>query len=115
MPTLGQVAKEERFAPLRALLQQVDETPVDQLGADLRVLLLKRGGHDLELLLGSFFGACDAAADQRKRARSGGGGDEGEWFMFFLVFVALLTTMQGALRLGPRKSPTSTSRLRTAM
>jgi hypothetical protein len=81
LPTLGEVAKEEDFAPLRELLKPVAKRPVDQLGADLRGLLLKRGGQDHELLLGSFFGACDAAvrsAEERKRARIGEGDKAGE-------------------------------------
>ena len=82
MPTLEQVAEEEDFAPLRELLKAVAKRPVDQLSDDVRAALLRRVGDDQDgdLLLRSFFAACDAAvraAEQRKRARSGGGG-EGE-------------------------------------
>jgi hypothetical protein len=80
MPTLGQVAVEKRFASLHDLLRLVMDTPVDQLGADLRGGLVQDAG-DRARLMQAFFGACDAAAraaEQRKRARSGGGGDEGD-------------------------------------
>jgi hypothetical protein len=85
MPTLEQVAKEERFASLRALLQQVAETPVDQLlhesqeGTQLREIYMEKAKHaNLAETWLSFVVACRAIAEQRKRARSGGGGDEGE-------------------------------------
>jgi hypothetical protein len=80
VPTLGHVAGEKRFASLHDLLRQVTDTPVDQLGADLRGGLVQDAG-DRARLMQAFFGACDAAAraaEQRKRARSGVGGDEGE-------------------------------------
>ncbi len=81
MPTLGRVAEERRFALLHELLLPVVDTPVDQLSPGVRGLLQKRGGRDLELLVETFFSACDAAvrsAEQRKRAREGGDGDEDE-------------------------------------
>ena len=82
MPTLGQVAEEARFASLRELLQQVAETPVDQLlhesteGAQLREVYMKKAelANLAETWL-SFVIACRTAAEQRKRARAG---DEGE-------------------------------------
>ncbi len=84
MPTLEQVAKEERFASLRALLQQVAETPVDQLlhesqeGTQLREIYMEKAKNaNLEETWLSFVVACRAAAEQRKRGRLGGG-DEGE-------------------------------------
>jgi len=81
MPTLGSVADEERFAPLRELLQPVAGTPVNELSEELRGVLRKRAGDDLELLLVSFFAACDARAREieRKRAHVGvGSGEESQ-------------------------------------
>ena len=70
VPTLGDVAKETDFAPLLGLLDTIKGRPVTELTEELRVALKKRGGDDLELLLLSFFGACDAraAAASLKRA-----------------------------------------------
>ena len=70
MPTLGLVAEEERFAPLRELLQPVAGTPVNELSEELRGVLRKRAGDDLELLLVSFFAACDARAREIERKRA---------------------------------------------
>ncbi len=57
LPRLGKVAEEERFASPRELLQQVADTPVDQLGADLRGELMEGEDKQTRVLLGSFFGA----------------------------------------------------------
>ena len=75
LPTLGLVAEEERFAPLRGLLQPVAATPVNELSEELRRVLRKKAGDDLELLLVSFFAACDVRAREieRKRAHVGTG------------------------------------------
>ncbi len=85
MPTLGQVAEEEDFALLRELLKAVAKRPVDQLlqesqeGAQLREIYMEKAKHaNLEETWLSFVVACRAAAEQRKRARSGKGGDDGE-------------------------------------
>ena len=81
MPTLGLVAEEERFAPLRELLQPVAGRPVNELSEELRRVLRKKAGDDLELLLVSFFAACDARAREieRKRAHVGvGSGEESQ-------------------------------------
>jgi hypothetical protein len=85
LPTLGEVAKEERFASLRALIQQVAETPADQLlqesqeGAQLREIYLEKAKHanQVETWL-SFVVACRAVAEQRKRTRVGEGDKAGE-------------------------------------
>ena len=72
VPTLGQVAEEKDFAPLRELLEAVKNRPVDELGQDLRVWLREKAtniGH-LPLAL-AFFGACDARAEAPKRVRGG--------------------------------------------
>ncbi len=87
MPTLGQVLKEEQFALLHGLLKMVADTPVDQLDEKLREELLEGEDKATRVLLSSFFSACDAAvraAEQRKRARSGKGGDDGECIACFL-------------------------------
>ena len=70
VPTLGEVAEDEDFAPLRELLEPVANRPVNELGEDLRAALKKRGGDKLELLLASFFGACDARAEEAARKRA---------------------------------------------
>src|ERR1700679_2857812 len=70
MPTLGLVAEEERFAPLRELLQPVAGTPVNELSEELRGVLRKRAGDDLELLLVSFFAACNARVGEIERKRA---------------------------------------------
>ncbi len=78
MPTLGQVAVEEDFAPLRELLKTVANRPVDQLGADLRGWVKEEALRlDCYPVALAFFGACEAAvrsAEERKRARI----DEGD-------------------------------------
>jgi hypothetical protein len=70
MPTLGLVAEEEDFAPLRGLLQPVAGRPVNELSEALRGVLRKKAGDDLELLLVSFFAACDARAGEIERKRA---------------------------------------------
>ena len=70
MPTLGLVAKEEDFAPLRGLLQPVAGRPVNELSEELRGVLRKKAGDDLELLLVSFFAACAARAGEIERKRA---------------------------------------------
>jgi serine/threonine protein kinase len=59
-PTLSQVAEEARFASLRDLIEPVGEAPVNELNEELRGALKKHAGDKLELLLVSFFSACDA-------------------------------------------------------
>jgi len=70
MPTLGLVAEEERFTPLRELLQPVAGTPVNELGEDLRRDLRGAVRESLRLLLSAFFGACDARAREIERKRA---------------------------------------------
>ena len=41
-PTLGLVAEEERFAPLRELIKPVAATPVNELGEHTKTALRKR-------------------------------------------------------------------------
>lgn len=67
VPTLGQVAQEERFRPLHELLKPVEKTPVDKLGPELRSKLEEKGGDDLDLLLASFFDECGARAAEAAR------------------------------------------------
>jgi hypothetical protein len=86
MPTLGLVAEEERFASLRALLQPVSATPVNELGEDLRRDLRGAVHESLRLLLSAFFGACDARAGEleRKRAKEDSPGQQHS-FLFVLL------------------------------
>jgi hypothetical protein len=58
VPTLGQVAEQEDFGPLREHIRPVAGRPVNELGEDLRAALRRKVGEDHELLLASFFGAC---------------------------------------------------------
>ena len=77
MPTLGDVAKAERFAPLRGMLTQVAETPVDQLGENLRGGLTEDAQRDgVVRLMQAFFDAC--AAEEKKRRRTGSEEEPGE-------------------------------------
>jgi hypothetical protein len=60
IPTLGDVANETDFESLRSLLDPIKNRAVTELSEELRVALKKRGGDESELLLLSFFAACDA-------------------------------------------------------
>jgi hypothetical protein len=95
LPTLGHVAKETRFDPLRNLLEQVKDTPVNELSAGLRTKLQQKVGEELGLLMESFFAACDAAIRRletaRKRPRHSSSseeepGESSRIFYFFLNF-----------------------------
>jgi hypothetical protein len=123
VPTLGQVAEEEDFAPLRGLIQPVARRPVNELSEELRGVLRKKAGEDLELLLVSFFAACDARAREieRKRARVGSGEkspgkQRRERLVFFPVCsgsLCLILLRKGARRLlRPRRCPGCSSRSR---
>lgn len=70
VPTLGQVAEEERFAPLRGLILPVTGTPVNELGEDLRRDLREAIQESPRFLLSAFFGACDARAGEIERKRA---------------------------------------------
>jgi hypothetical protein len=93
VPTLGHVAKETRFDPLRNLLEQVKDTPVNELGEDLRAWL-KEEAQRLQLvpLVAAFLGACDAAIRRletaRKRPRYSNSSEEerGKFSFFFFLF-----------------------------
>ena len=93
MPTLGIVAEEKRFAPLRELLQPVAEAPVNELGEDLRRDLRGAVDESLHLLLSAFFGACDARAGERKRTYVGSGEEsQGEQWYALLFCLSLSAT-----------------------
>ena len=111
LPTLGLVAEEERFAPLRELLQPVAGRPVNELSEELRRVLRKKAGDDLELLLVSFFAACDVRAREieRKRATAESQGPQQRSFHFSCVGVVRqhealpgLTSFCSAPASGPR-------------
>lgn len=91
-PTLGLVAEDARFAPLRELLQPVAEAPVTELSEELRGLLRRKAGERLDLLLASFFAACDLRAREmeRKRAHLAAGESQGEQQSMFFLFLHLL-------------------------
>ena len=97
IPTLGDVAKEARFEPLRKLLEPVKDTHVTELSEELRVALKKRGGDESELLLLSFFAACDALTKPASLKRpnvssdeSAGGENQLLLFFSFLFFLPFL-------------------------
>ncbi len=70
LPTLGLVAEEERFKPLRELLQPVAVTPVNELGEHTKTALRKVCAGQAALLLETFFDACDARAGEAARKRA---------------------------------------------
>ena len=61
VPTLGQVAEVNRFEPLRHLISSVKDTPVTELGPELRGWLKDAAKADLPVVL-AFLDACDARA-----------------------------------------------------
>lgn len=71
MPTLRLVAeKDEDFASLRKIIHPIAGTPVNELSEELRGVLRKKAGDDLELILVSFFAACDTRARETERKRT---------------------------------------------
>jgi hypothetical protein len=124
VPTLGQVAEEEDFAPLRGLIQPVARRPVNELGEALRGWLeaeaTKAGQLPVALAL---IDACAARAREieRKRARVGSGEESPgkqrrERLVFFPVCsgsLCLILLRKGARRLlRPRRCPGCSSRSR---
>lgn len=112
--TLGQVAAEARFVPLQVLLEPVKDTPVNELGEDLRAALKKRGGDELELLLASFFGACGARVEEEARKRAHVASEEHspgkQWrkcsFSLCFLFLLFCAPSSGLLvTVGVRKAP----------
>ena len=89
--TLGDVAKETRFEPLRKLLEPVKEARVAELSEELRVALKKRGEEKAtKLLLEAFFAACDALSKAASSKRPNVTSDEstpGENQLFFVLFL----------------------------
>jgi hypothetical protein len=63
VPTLGQVAEQERFAPLKELIRPVAETPVNELSPGMRTKLLEGEEKPTQLCLEAFFAACDALVE----------------------------------------------------
>src|ERR1700679_762356 len=71
MPTLGLVAEEERFAPLRELLQPVAGTPVNELGEELRAWLKAEAAKSDQLPVAlALIDACDARVGEIERKRA---------------------------------------------
>jgi hypothetical protein len=94
IPTLGDVAKDARFASLRELLGPVMGTPVTELSVGLRAKLEKKAEDQLELVLESFFSACDARAKAASLKRAHVGLDESaqgelQRFSLFSMFSSL--------------------------
>ncbi len=74
MPTVGQVAEEERFKPLGRLVQAVKDTPVNEFvlsnnEAEENRALLKEKASDV-LLWNSFVSACRVRAGEIERKRA---------------------------------------------
>ena len=109
VPTLGEVAEEADFEPLRKLLEPVKNRPVNELSAGLRSKLEKKGGEDVELLLESFFAACNVRVEEVSRKRAHVAFEEEAegkllfCFVFlvclFLLFCSLLSLSARALRM----------------
>ena len=96
VPTLGQVAEEARFAPLHELLNPVKDTPVNELGQDLRAWLKGEARKIALLPLAlAFFGACDARAEEAAHKRvhvaseEHSPGKQQRWLFFSLSFLRL--------------------------
>ena len=71
VPTLGQVAEDEDFQPLRELLKRGERRPVNELGQDLRAWLKEEARKIALLPLAlAFFGACDARAEEAAHKRA---------------------------------------------
>ena len=70
-PTLGLVAEEERFAPLRELLQPVAGTPVNELGEELRAWLKAEAAKSGQLPVAlALIDACNARVGEIERKRA---------------------------------------------
>jgi hypothetical protein len=93
VPTLGQVAEEGRFEPLRELLKPVKDAPVNEFlletreAAENRVLLKEQAANDL--LWNTFVTACRAQLEAaHKRAHMASEehspGKQQRWLFFFL-------------------------------
>ena len=71
MPTLGLVAEEERFAPLRELLQPVAGTPVNELGEELRAWLKAEAAKSSQLPVAlALIDDCNARVGEIERKRA---------------------------------------------
>ncbi len=69
LPTLGLVAEEERFTPLRGLLQPVAATPVNELGEELRAWLKAEAAKSGQLPVAlALIDACAARAGEIERS-----------------------------------------------
>ena len=97
MPTLGLVAEEERFAPLRELLQPVAATLVNELlsegGEGLRNWLQEGAGKIGQLPVAlAFFAACGIQVEAATRKRAHVSSDEsapGKNQLLFFCFFCL--------------------------
>ena len=94
VPTIGDVLAE--FPSIGHLfLDEVKRRPVNELSEELRAAFKRRGGDEFELLLLSFFAACDARVEEAAPKRANVAFEEesfGEQFFFlrFSSFVSLL-------------------------
>jgi hypothetical protein len=77
VPTLGHVAAEDRFEPIRQLISSVKDTPVTELGLELRSWLKGNAGAVLLVAL-AFLDACDARTPDAATKRSRVGRVAGE-------------------------------------
>ena len=71
MPTLGLVAEEKDFAPLRGLLQPVAGRPVNELGEELRAWLKAEAAKSGQLPVAlALIDACNARVGEIERKRA---------------------------------------------
>ena len=70
VPTLGDVAQDEDFEPLRGLLQPLMNRPVNELSEGLRAQLRQDEDKPTKLRLEAFFAACEARAQEAAPKRS---------------------------------------------
>jgi hypothetical protein len=73
----------------------VENAPVNELSEKLRSKLEKKAGKKWDLLLGSFFDACDARAEEATRKRAhmaseeSSPGKQQQWLCFFFFSLSL--------------------------
>ena len=95
VPTLGQVAEEGRFEPLRELLEPVKDTPVTELKATSKDALKELAGEQHKLVMTFFLAACDARVSEADRKRAHMASEESSlgkqqrWLFFLSLSLSL--------------------------
>jgi hypothetical protein len=70
IPTLGQVAEQERFAPLKDLISSVAATPLNELNKESKDALTTLAGEKHKFLMIFFLAACDAFVEDAATKRA---------------------------------------------